>query len=385
MRRMSQYQVIRVEKIKGGRGGQLARAAKHNLREQAVPNAVKGEEIEKIRGGSTQEIMARWREAMPDKFRKDAVVGAQYLVTASHERMAMMNRQEQNQYFKSALDFLKEKHGDQNIIAATIHRDERTPHMHVLAVPNVTRTNQNGEQEKRLAYKQFYNGKKDLSKLQTDFHEQVSKRFGMDRGVMYSKAKHIPPKQYYAKIETRLNHLRQDHQRNVIPPLIEMDKKTINNQVKTLRSQHRMSRDEALILVGKGSQQKEAQVIVMESEARRERAEDREGYARESAERSRREAEQVRQNAQKSMEQVRKTAKSLGTLVVRAAYDERADVQQRLRSVVEANKSQLQDLGVIEREKTKAPPRQWSQQSHHRDDDEHTRTQDHDRDRGMGR
>lgn len=46
-----------------------------------------------------------------------------------------MSREEQDRYFSAVLNFVRERHGSQNILAATIHRDETTPHMHVLFVP----------------------------------------------------------------------------------------------------------------------------------------------------------------------------------------------------------------------------------------------------------
>lgn len=209
---MDNYQVIRVEKIRGagGRGNQMAYAAKHNLRERPVRNADGSEKIEKIRGGSSEDIMKRWRQALPDKYRKDAVVGAHYVVTGSPGRMGELSRDEQNAYFRDALKYLTKKHGDENIIAATIHRDERTPHLHVLAVPKVERERKGtGEKYETLSFKSFYNGKGGLSRLQTEFHEQVSKGYGFQRGVRYSTAKHIPPKQYYDDMNRRWEKMRE--------------------------------------------------------------------------------------------------------------------------------------------------------------------------------
>ncbi|RJE16469.1 hypothetical protein PHISCL_11194, partial [Aspergillus sclerotialis] len=46
-----------------------------------------------------------------------------------------MGRDEQNNYFRRALDWLKDRHGAENVLSAVVHRDETTPHMQVLVIP----------------------------------------------------------------------------------------------------------------------------------------------------------------------------------------------------------------------------------------------------------
>ncbi|EEL31223.1 hypothetical protein bcere0019_56360 [Bacillus cereus Rock3-28] len=77
---------------------------------------------------------------------------------------------------------MKERYGEQNIIHAAVHLDEKTPHMHVGMVP-VT-------EEKKLSAKQIFN-RKELVSLQDDFHaHMVEKGFNLKRGVSSDK-KHI--------------------------------------------------------------------------------------------------------------------------------------------------------------------------------------------------
>ena len=46
-------------------------------------------------------------------------------------------RSSQDAYFRDALDWLKNKHGAENVVYAGIHRDETTPHMYAYVVPRV--------------------------------------------------------------------------------------------------------------------------------------------------------------------------------------------------------------------------------------------------------
>ena len=67
--------------------------------------------------------------------RKDSVMMVETLITASPEFMNQLPPEEQKAYFQTALDFISERVGKQNILSAVVHMDERTPHMHLCFVP----------------------------------------------------------------------------------------------------------------------------------------------------------------------------------------------------------------------------------------------------------
>lgn len=60
--------------------------------------------------------------------RKDSVMMVETLITASPEFMNQLPPEEQKAYFQTALDFISERVGKQNILSAVVHMDERTPH-----------------------------------------------------------------------------------------------------------------------------------------------------------------------------------------------------------------------------------------------------------------
>lgn len=75
---------------------------------------------------------------LPKAVRKDAVVMAQVLVTSDYEFFEWMPPQEIQKFFSDSYDFLAKRYGTENIISATVHLDERTPHMHFNFVPVTT-------------------------------------------------------------------------------------------------------------------------------------------------------------------------------------------------------------------------------------------------------
>ena len=166
---------------------------KHAFREQDTPNAdaERTPDNTHIGAQSVSEGMAAFRDRLPEKHRKDAVLAIEYLITASPEVMQSKERSSQDNYFRDALKWLQDKHGAANVVYAGIHRDETTPHMYAYVVPRV------GE---KLNCRQFLGGAKALSQMQTDFAEQVGSKHGLERGLEGSRARHTAIGQYYGRV-----------------------------------------------------------------------------------------------------------------------------------------------------------------------------------------
>src|SRR5690625_7456200 len=79
-------------------------------------------------------------------------------------------------FFEDTLEFLKEEFGEKNLVYATVHLDERTPHMHFGFVPITD--------DGRLSAKQMLGNKKNMTELQDDFNEFVNTRgYELKRGT----------------------------------------------------------------------------------------------------------------------------------------------------------------------------------------------------------
>ena len=95
-------------------------------------------------------------------------------------------------FFKRSLEWLKQRHGAENVISTSIHRDETTPHLVAYVVPI--------DLEGKLNAREFLGGRSKLSKMQTDFYNEV-KHLGLERGLEGSKAEHTTIKDFYAEIQ----------------------------------------------------------------------------------------------------------------------------------------------------------------------------------------
>ncbi len=119
--------------------------------------------------------------------RKDAIVLAQVLVTSDGAFFAGLDESQQKRFFADSYAFLCDRYGSENVISATVHLDERTPHMHFNFVPVTA--------DGRLSAKAVLT-RQSLIEQQTEFHKAVGVKYGLERGVQGSTAKHLESTEY---------------------------------------------------------------------------------------------------------------------------------------------------------------------------------------------
>lgn len=140
-------------------------------------------------GTYTEFINNRLRE-LNLSTRKDAVVMNSFVVGSDKTFFDKLSKMQRYIFFENCAKFFAERYGEKNIISAVVHLDETTPHMHLNLMPITS----NG----RLCSKQLFD-KPQLQKLQTDFYEEVGKKYGLHRGKEGSQRKHLSTAEFKAK------------------------------------------------------------------------------------------------------------------------------------------------------------------------------------------
>ena len=177
------YAICRVQKVKGSSG--IAGCQIHNRRERESRtnpdiNREKSHlniELINTRGKTFNELVEeRLKEGYKGKkaLRKDAVKLCEFLFTSDKEFFDKLTQEQQIDYFRDCLTYVQLFYGAENVIAATIHLDEKTPHMHVDFVPL--------HADGRLSANQMFNGKMAMQKLQDHFYRYISQKWGLERG-----------------------------------------------------------------------------------------------------------------------------------------------------------------------------------------------------------
>lgn len=124
--------------------------------------------------GKYEDEIAERTKDLKRKVRKDAVVLVDGMMTASPEWFQDHSYAEAMAFFRDGLDFIQSTFGKENVFYYTIHRDETTYHAHFGFTPI---------KDGSLSWKKFFPNRQALTKFQDQFYEQVSSKYGMERGI----------------------------------------------------------------------------------------------------------------------------------------------------------------------------------------------------------
>lgn len=205
---MANFTCIRARKRKGAT---IKVMAQHNFRDgpREVKNADRSRTDENMHLSlhhSSKEALEAVKTRLDGcKRRKDSVELIEYMVMASPEQFLDGGKLAMDcgrAFFQEAYQWLERQHGTANIAWATIQYDESTPHLSVGVVPRVETSN-----GPKLAASTWLNGRKALCVMQ-DHIAEIGKRYGLERGVRGSPAKHESVRRWYGALNVTQNDLR---------------------------------------------------------------------------------------------------------------------------------------------------------------------------------
>ena len=120
------------------------------------------------------------------QIKKVSNIACEYIITSDHDFFERIGEEETKRFFETAYKFVAEyKHlGEQYIISAKVHKDEQTPHMHLIFLPVVHTTDKKGNSIDKLACSEFWKAKDSYRQLQDAFYKyMVENGFDLQRGL----------------------------------------------------------------------------------------------------------------------------------------------------------------------------------------------------------
>ena len=150
------------------------------------------------------------------KITHDQVRVVRVVLSGTHEDM--MNIQEKgelDEWCSDSIQWLQATFGKDNVVAAHLHMDEKTPHIHAAVVPIVTGERRKAKKEQadgKRKYRKKTNSVRlcadDLFNRQTliayhDNYARVMTKYGLQRGVRGSEARHTTTMQYYRDLKKK--------------------------------------------------------------------------------------------------------------------------------------------------------------------------------------
>lgn len=186
------YAIMRISKCKLGA---VTRIEKHHERKKDAYKSNPDIDVSKSHNNfhikdppdSYRKLIRKRIEEVGCRTRKDSVVMQDSICTASPEFFKGKTSRETEDFFRLAYKFYVKKFGEENILSAVVHLDERTPHMHVCFVP-ITK-------DGKLSSKTLIGGPTGLVKLQDDFYSHMFNHFPeLKRGIpkRITHRKHLP-------------------------------------------------------------------------------------------------------------------------------------------------------------------------------------------------
>ena len=165
----------------------------------------------------TEAISHRIRTAgIKRKITPDQVRAIRIVLSGTHEDMMKIQDEGRlDEWCDDNLQWLQRTFGKENTVSAVLHMDEHTPHIHATVVPIVTgkRRKANKEQEDgKRKYRKKTNSVRlcadDLFNRQTlvayhDNYARVMAKYGLQRGVRGSEARHTTTMQYYRDLKKK--------------------------------------------------------------------------------------------------------------------------------------------------------------------------------------
>ena len=139
------------------------------------------------------------------------VVADELLFTSDSDFFKDMNKKQIKKWADICMEFVYEDLGytKEQILHATLHLDEKTPHIHCVVVPLIRKFDKRTNTEKyTISKKEYIKSNAHLSELQDKYHQRlVDKGFDLKRGIKNSNNEHISIKEFKKitkKLDTRM-------------------------------------------------------------------------------------------------------------------------------------------------------------------------------------
>lgn len=168
----------------------------------------------------TEAISHRIRTAgIKRKITPDQVRAIRIVLSGTHEDMARIQDEGRlSEWCDDNLQWLHRTFGRENTVSAVLHMDEHTPHIHATVVPIVT--GERRKAKKKTEGKRTYRKKADAVRLCADdlltrerfvaYHDSYAAamaKYGLQRGIRGSEARHTTTAQYYRDLKRQTGEL----------------------------------------------------------------------------------------------------------------------------------------------------------------------------------
>ena len=130
--------------------------------------------------------------------KKQSTILCEFIITSDKQFFDRLGEERTRDFFRDAYRFVMHKvGGEQFVVSAIVHMDEKTPHMHVAFIPTVAGKDRKGRPCRRINASEFWKGKDSYSRLQDEYYEWITScGYDLERGTKGSTAEHLSVEEY---------------------------------------------------------------------------------------------------------------------------------------------------------------------------------------------
>lgn len=191
----------------------------------------------------TQAIQHRLETAgLTRKVGKNQVRAIRIMLSSSPDDMQRIVREERlDEWCADNMKYLAATFGKENIVSADLHLDETSPHIHATLVPIVTTERKRRKQEERTT-KRYRTKSASRPRLcadevmsrvklkeYQDTYAAAMAKYGLQRGIEGSEARHVGTQQFYREVKAMTDTLKADVTE------LQKQKETTREEVQTER------------------------------------------------------------------------------------------------------------------------------------------------------
>lgn len=157
------------------------------------------------------------------KVGKNQVRCMTFIMSSDHDAMKRIEAEGRlDEWVDVSMRWAKDTFGKENVVGASLHMDEYTPHLHLVVVP-ITTTERKKKPRESKAKKRYRTQPKNAPRLSADdimtrenltrfqdTYAEAMARFGLERGIRGSEARHVDQHEYYRQCQIKKKVLEQD-------------------------------------------------------------------------------------------------------------------------------------------------------------------------------
>jgi hypothetical protein len=158
------------------------------------------------------------------KISHNQVRAIRIMLSGSPEEMKQVAEAGQlDNWCQDNVDWLRKTFGTENLVSAVLHLDEKTPHIHATIVPIVTGKRRKAKAEKDNDKKKYKKKPansarlcaddvmaRDKLKAYQDSYAEAMNKYGLQRGIEGSEARHVSTQQFYRDLHLQNETLKED-------------------------------------------------------------------------------------------------------------------------------------------------------------------------------